>query len=108
METGNYNQQPQPLPNSTATLVLGICSIVGCFCYGIIGLACGIIALAISQKSVALYRSEPKAYSGWQNLNAGRICAIIGLSLSVIYIIMIVFIGTQMPWEEMIRQSQQN
>jgi M penetrans paralogue family 26 len=80
--------QPQtPLPNATATLVLGICSIVTCFCYGIIGLACGIIALAISQKSVKMYKDDPTAYSGWQNLNAGRICAIIGIILSALYLI---------------------
>ena len=35
----------QQLPNATAVLVLGIISIVGCFCYGIIGLILGIIAL---------------------------------------------------------------
>ncbi|MBS1563194.1 MAG: hypothetical protein JST39_02345, partial [Bacteroidetes bacterium] len=41
----NYQQQfspnPQmPLPNATPVLVLGIISIVGCFCYGIVGLIC--------------------------------------------------------------------
>ena len=51
---GNVNQQfnqqfsqpfgQQQLPNSTAVLVLGIISIVGCFCYGILGLILGLIS----------------------------------------------------------------
>jgi M penetrans paralogue family 26 len=90
--------QKDPLPNATATLVLGICSIVTCFCYGIPGLACGIIALVISKKSVELYKEDPDRWSDWPNLNAGRICAIIGIILGALYLIFIIvyfaFIGT--------------
>ena len=49
-------QQPQqPLPNATPVLVLGILSIVMCFCYGILGLILGIIALVLSASSKRLY-----------------------------------------------------
>ena len=41
-----YNQIP--VPNSAAVLVLGILSIVLCFCYGLIGMTLGIIALVLA------------------------------------------------------------
>lgn len=94
MEQQNFNQPVQPLPNATPTLVLGICSIVGCFLYGIIGLACGIVAIAISNKSVKMYQENPSMYSGYQNLKAGRVCAIVGISLSALYLLFIVIFGS--------------
>jgi hypothetical protein len=98
----------QVLPNSTAVLVLGIISIVGCFCYGLVGLVCGIIALVLASKGSALYRQNPGVYSevSFKNMNAGKICAIIGLSLSAVYMVCIIIylsiIGTaisMMPWD---------
>ncbi|MBN2486796.1 MAG: hypothetical protein JXB34_12550 [Bacteroidales bacterium] len=80
----------QMLPNSTATLVLGILSIVFCWCYGIIGTTLGIIALAISSKSIKMYNENPFLYDGFGNLKAGRIMAIIGISLSAIYLVFII------------------
>ena len=67
------------LPNATATLVLGILSIVICF-------ICGIVALAISNKDVKMYRNNPELYSiaSYNNIKAGRICAIIGIALQVV------------------------
>ena len=47
----NINGNQQQLPNATTTLVLGILSIVVCF-------ICGIIALVISNKDVALMWGE--------------------------------------------------
>jgi hypothetical protein len=103
-----YYQAPPPIPNSTAVLVLGIISIVTCFCYGLPGLICGIIALILSNKGFQAYRENPNAYSSasYSNLNAGRICAIIGVSLSGLYllwvIIMFVIYGSALmatePW----------
>lgn len=88
------------LPNATAVLVLGIVSIVGCFCYGIVGAICGIIAMVLASKDLKLYHANPSAYTqnSYSNLKTGRICAIIGLVLSVLYIIIlviaIVLVGT--------------
>ncbi len=88
----------QKLPNATATLVLGILSIISCCCFGLPGLIFGIIALVISQNSLRLYRENPAEYSDFGNLQAGRIMAIIGIilsSLSLIRtIVMIVLYGT--------------
>lgn len=80
------------VPNSTAVLVLGIVSIVTCFCYGIIGLTTGIIALILANKGKRLYLSNPSEYSesSYKNLNAGRVCSIIGIVLSSLYVIFII------------------
>jgi hypothetical protein len=88
-------EQKSTLPNSAATLVLGILSIVFCWCYGIIGVTLGIIALAISNGPKKLYLANPGAYEGYQNLKAGRVCAIIGIclsSLTLIYIIVYILV----------------
>jgi len=86
------NQQlpPQPgqnLPNASAVMVLGILSIVGCFCYGIPGVILSIIALILYNRDKVLYASNPGIYSAqsWGNLKTGRICAIIGLIPSILF-----------------------
>ncbi len=99
---GNFsNATPtSALPNSTAVLVLGILSIVLCFCYGIIGLILGIIALSLSSKDMQRYNSNPGQFtiSSYNNLKAGRVCAIIGTVLSSLYFIIIIlyiiFVGS--------------
>ncbi len=86
------------LPNSVGVLVLGICSIVFCcVCYGIIGLTCGIIALALASKAKRLYEASPNDYTeaSFKNMNAGRICALIGMILSIVITISILaFFGS--------------
>ena len=86
------NGNQSALPNATAVLVLGIISIVGCFCYGIVGLICGIIAIVLSGKDLALYRSMPGQFTegSYNNLKAGRVCAIIGTSLSSLYALIVI------------------
>jgi hypothetical protein len=72
----------QQLPNATAVLVLGILSIVVCF-------VCGIVALVISNKDLASYKAHPEDYSlsSYNNIKAGRVCAIIGIAFQVVLII---------------------
>src|ERR1041385_6787657 len=92
--TGNINQQfaqqfgQQPLPNSTAVLVLGVISIVGCFCYGIIGLLLGIIAVVLGSKATKMYNEKPALYTeaSCKNMKAGKICGIVGQSRAAVYI----------------------
>lgn len=120
-ETNFTNQNPQPsqfnpqfgqmpLPNSGAVLTLGIISIALCWCYGVVALTCGIIALVLANKSLVLYKANPNNYtlSSYNNLKAGRVCSIIGLCLSalmVLYVIVVfAFIGaafSAMPWDMM-------
>ncbi len=102
----------QTLPNSSGVLVMGIISIAGCWCYGFIALTLGIIALVLASKSIKLYNANPDLYSesSYKNLKAGKVCAIIGTSLSgmlvlgvIIYLLIIgTAIGTffsATPWE---------
>ncbi len=89
-----FSSNPQvALPNATAVLVLGIIGIVGCFCYGIVGLICSIIALVLAKKDMTLYNASPSSYTpgSFSNLKAGRVCAIIGLSICILYICAIIF-----------------
>lgn len=82
----------QKLPNATAVLVLGILSILTCWCYGIIGIILGIIALFLSSSDLKLYRLNPQDYINYQNLNIGRILAIIGLVLSILTMIFFIWV----------------
>ena len=84
---------PKALPNSTAVLVLGILSIVTCMAWGIIGLTLGIIALVLSKKDRDVYNTNPKAYEvSYKNSKAGKVCAIIGVSLSALFFLYILFV----------------
>ena len=80
------------LPNSTATLVLGIVSIASCWMYGFIGVIVAIVALIISKKPLELHNQNPDEYEGIGNLKAGRTMAIIGLALSGVFLLGIIII----------------
>jgi hypothetical protein len=71
-----HNQQP--LPNATAVLVLGILSIV----------ICG-IGLVLAKKDTQLYNAGMEIYapSSYSNLKSGKICAVIGIILSGLFIL---------------------
>ena len=104
---------PQALPNATASLVLGIISIVLCWCYGVLGLILGIIGLVLGSKAVTLYKQYPGVYSeaSYKNANAGKICSIIGLILGGLYVLMIfafwstvaALIGGIFPWADFLK-----
>lgn len=95
------------LPNATAVLILGIFSILTCCCYGIPGLIFGIIALVLASKDMALYRQEPEKYLDYNNLNVGRILAIIGISLSAVYLAVTIFAYVVIG-EDGIKEWQEN
>jgi len=107
------NMQILPaLPNATASLVLGIISIVLCWCYGLIGLILGIIGFVLGNKAVALYKQSPGVYSeaSYKNASAGKICSLIGLILGALYVLIIIafwstvvaLIGSFLPWADLI------
>ncbi|MBT8259193.1 MAG: DUF4190 domain-containing protein [Bacteroidia bacterium] len=89
----------QTLPNSTLVLVMGILSIVGCCCYGLPGLICGIVAVVVGQKATSLYKEAPENYSGFDNVKAGKIMGIIGIVLSVLFIIYLIWVISFIGWE---------
>jgi uncharacterized Tic20 family protein len=90
METNDVQKKepvPIPLPNSNAILMLGIFSIVIAFCCGflaLIGLVLGIVALSLAPRAIEIYQANPSLYteSSFKNINAGKICAIIGIVVS--------------------------
>ncbi len=79
--------EKQTLPNSTVVLILGILSILTCCCYGVIGLILGILAIYLANKDLKLYQENPENYKGFSNLNTGKVLGIIGIILSVCYLI---------------------
>ncbi len=87
----NTNTQQETLPNATTALVLGILSLIFCFAYGVPGLILGIIGLVLANKDRALYNINPTAYSknSYNNSNAGRVCSIIGICLSLVFILFV-------------------
>lgn len=93
MDQFSNPSEQRALPNATAVLVLGILSIVVCF-------ITGIIALVMAKKEMALYNANPGLYTpaSLSNIKTGRICAIIGIVLQgvavlVYIVIFIVAIG---------------
>ncbi len=108
--TNQVGGTQKPLPNSSVVLVLGIVSIVLCWCHGIIGLILAITALVLANKDLALYNQNPEMYtlSSYNNLKSGRTVAIIGLVLAGLFlffmIIGLLFLGlnfAMFPWEMM-------
>ena len=88
-DSGFKNEPQIPVPNATVILVLGILSIVTCCCYGILGIILATTALILASSAGKLYNAEPDRYtkSSYSNVNAGKICAIIGLILSIAFAI---------------------
>lgn len=93
--------EQQKLPNATLILVFGILSIVTCCCYGVIGLILGIVAIVLANKATKVYAENPEAYTGFQNVKTGKILAIIGIVLSVLYLLLMVWMVTTFGWETM-------
>lgn len=85
---GNRVLTKRDLPDGGGILTLGILSIV---LAGLIGLILGIIALSKSKRPLELYAEDPAAYteSSVSRVKSGRVCAIIGVSLSGVSILII-------------------
>jgi hypothetical protein len=93
-----FNQQfgagkdgQQDVPNATAALVLGICSIVICG----LGPILGTIGLIMSGSGKKAYEANPSIYkeASFKNLKAGRTCSLIGLILgSLVWLFYIIWI----------------
>ncbi|WP_053992643.1 CCC motif membrane protein [Mangrovimonas sp. TPBH4] len=91
--------EKQTLPNSTLILVMGILSILGCCFYGVPGLICGIVAIVLGSKATKLYQSAPEDYLGYGNVKAGKIMGIIGVVLSLIYLLFFLWALSYFGWE---------
>lgn len=99
--------EKRKLPNARAVLILGIVSILTCCCWGVIGLVLGIVALVLAKKDLALYEENPELYEGYSNISTGRVLAIIGITLSVIYLLINIYMYVSLG-EQGIKDFQQN
>ncbi|MGS2741958.1 CCC motif membrane protein [Sinomicrobium sp. M5D2P17] len=83
--------EQQKLPNATLILILSIGSLL-CCCVGGIGVILAIIALVLANKSIKIYKTEPELYDNYNSIKTGRIIAIVGIVLNVIYFIYTIII----------------
>ena len=81
----------QKLPNATAVLILGIASIITCCCYGVLGIITGVVALVLAKKDTQLYLENPELYSNYSNIKTGKVLAYIGIVLSILFVLFIVW-----------------
>ena len=105
--SGDYYHSPLQLnlPNSNTVLVLGILSLVFCWwhIFSIAGIALSIATLILARKELFLFYTQPNKFtlSSLNNVKAGRVCAIIGLIISVLVfvaaLLMIIGFFTLMP-----------
>jgi len=91
--------EQQKLPNSTLILVFGILSILTCCCYGIVGLVLGTVAIILSKKATELYNENTELYTGFQNVKTGKVLAIIGIVLSVLYLLFVAWAIYTFGWD---------
>ncbi|MDP3556931.1 MAG: CCC motif membrane protein [Bacteroidota bacterium] len=88
----NFPNGYQNVPNSVGVLVLGILSICFCWCYGIVSIITAIVALVLASTAEKEYQANPGKYSlaSYKNVKAGKICAIIGLCLVGLGILLLI------------------
>ena len=100
-ETNDFQNQTQknefnlPVPNSNAILTLGILSIITCCCCnGIIGIILSIIAIVLAAKSKREFNRNSDMYDERTlgKVNAGRTCAIIGLTVGLLMFVIAILV----------------
>ena len=78
---------------SVASLVLGLVAIMGCFCYGVPGIICGILAVIFGGMAQRQIAAGGVAASSAGLAKAGKICGWIGLGLGALFLAaMVLFI----------------
>jgi hypothetical protein len=93
--TAGYYQSAPPATSgyAVASLVLGIASLVTCFCYGVPALICGPLALVFSNIAMKDIRTGAASASSAGLAKAGKICGLIGLLLGIGLVIFIVVVA---------------
>jgi magnesium-transporting ATPase (P-type) len=102
-ESDYNNVFQQNLPNSRTVLVLGVLSIVFSIWYfSIVGIILSIFALVLANRDLTLYYPNKTQYtlSSYNNLKAGRVCAIIGLTVGILFFIffILILVGIFVTW----------
>lgn len=76
--------------HAVASLVLGICSLVLCWCYVLPPLICGILAIVFSNAARRDIDAGLVSASSAGMANAGRVCGIIGMALGLGFIVVFI------------------
>lgn len=79
------------IPHSKTVLVLGVLSIPTCFCFGIVGIIIAFFAFHLHKKAILSYTSNSEKYrkTSYNNLKTGKICATVGLTLGLMYLLFV-------------------
>jgi hypothetical protein len=72
---------------AVASMILGICSLVTCLCYGVLPLICGILALVFAGHATRDIQAGRASISSAGMARAGRICGIFGLVIAAIWLL---------------------
>lgn len=83
--------EQQKLPNVTIAIILAILSYLCCCIGGVPGLILAGIAFFLVRKDENLYRENPEGYSNYGPLKTAKILAIIGLVLSIIFLVIMIY-----------------
>lgn len=96
MENNNMNMQEGKLPNAMSAFIMGVVSLVTCG-FVIPGIIFGIIARRKAAKDYPLFEADPVTYKKeeWK-LKLGKILGLVGILLSVLYILFWVVWGAFM------------
>lgn len=97
----------QKLPNANTILILSILSVITCCLYGVVGIVLAIVALQKAKKEEQLYWESPGQYQSLGTIQAARVIAVIGITLSTIYLIFTLYIWIVVG-EEGMAAFQQN
>ena len=99
--------EKQRLPNATLIIVFGIVSIVTFCCFGIFGLIFGLIALVMANSAIRKYKQEPELWSGYENVKVGRILAIIGIAINLLYLARIIYVIATLGFDNIWEMQQE-
>lgn len=81
-----------------AALVVGIVAAVGIFCYGVLAIILGPIAIYLGLRSRRQIKASGGALSGYGLAQAGWIIGLCAAILGVLYLIFVVFIFGMMAF----------
>lgn len=83
--------QAQTSGKAIASMVLGICSIVTCMGYGVVGMPCAILAIVFAKKARLAIQAGTAPASSQGMASAGKVCGWIGFVLNSLMLMVLAF-----------------
>lgn len=93
------------LPNDVLIIILGVLSIIVC-CFWGVGIIIGLIAVYLASNATKMYKENPDGYDNYSNIKVGRILAIIGIVLSFLYLLLLIWLISAFGWEAVQDQDE--